>query len=162
VVDQPAQFDFYDGGGLDFAALGAAQIDAAGNVNVSRFGPRVAGVGGFVNIAQSARKLVFCGTFTSGDLVVAFESGRLRVVQEGRSRKFPRQVEQVSFSAAQAREKGQEVLYVTERAVFRLGAAGLELIEVAPGIDVTRDIFPQMDFVPVMGAVREMPASCFS
>lgn len=162
VVDQPAQFDFYDGGGLDFAALGAAQIDAAGNVNVSRFGPRVAGVGGFVNIAQSARRLVFCGTFTSGDIEVRFENGKLRIIQEGRSRKFLQRVEQISFSAAQAMEKGQEVLYVTERAVFQLGAAGLELIEVAPGVDVDRDILARMDFVPVIRALKEMPGHCFT
>lgn len=162
VVDQPAQFDFYDGGGLDFAALGAAQIDSAGNVNVSRFGPRVAGVGGFVNIAQSARNLVFCGTFTSGDIDVRFEAGKLRIIQEGRARKFLPQVEQISFSAKQAREKGQDVLYVTERAVFRLGASGLELIEVAPGVEIERDILAQMDFAPVIGTLREMPAHCFT
>lgn len=161
VIDQPAQFDFYDGGGLDFAALGAAQIDAAGNVNVSRFGSRVAGVGGFVNIAQSARRLVFCGTFTSGDIEVRFEDEKLHIVREGRSRKFLPRVEQISFSAAQAVEKGQEVLYVTERAVFQLGAAGLELVEVAPGVDVDRDLLAHMDFVPVIRALREMPGHCF-
>lgn len=162
VVDQPAQFDFYDGGGLDFAALGAAQIDRFGNVNVSRFGNRVAGVGGFVNIAQSARKLVFCGTFTSGDLEVDFRNGRLRIVREGRSRKFLPRVEQISFSAAQAREKGQTVLYVTERAVFQLGTKGLELIEVAPGMDLQRDILAPMDFIPVVSNLREMAPQCFA
>lgn len=161
VVDQPAQFDFYDGGGLDFAALGAAQIDREGNVNVSRFGPRVAGVGGFVNIAQAARRLVFCGTLTSGDLEVEVNAGRLRIVREGRARKFPVAVEQISFSAARSREKQQEVLYVTERAVFRLGSAGLELVELAPGIDLEKDVLALMDFVPVIGAVRPMPAHCF-
>ncbi len=162
VIDQPAQFDFYDGGGLDFAALGAAQIDRRGNVNVSRFGTRVAGVGGFVNIAQSARKLVFCGTFTSGDLAVAFRDGRLQIEKEGRSRKFPAQVEQISFSAAQAVERAQDVLYVTERAVFRLAADGLELVEIAPGIDVQRDILAHMDFPLSIGPLREMPAHCFT
>lgn len=162
VIDQPAQFDFYDGGGLDFAALGAAQIDRHGNVNVSRFGSRVAGVGGFVNISQCARKLVFCGTFTSGDLAVSFRDGRLQIEKEGRSRKFPSEVEQISFSAAQAQKRHQQVLYVTERAVFELGPEGPVLIEVAPGIDIQRDIIDQMDFPPAVGALREMAPHCFT
>lgn len=161
VVDQPAQFDFYDGGGLDFAALGAAQIDRHGNVNVSRFGKRVAGVGGFVNISQCARKLVFCGTFTSGDLQVSFQDGRLSIDQEGRSRKFPQDVEQISFSAAQAHARKQEILYVTERAVFQLGPEGPILTEIAPGIDIAKDILAQMDFQPAIGDIREMAPHCF-
>lgn len=161
VVDQPAQFDFYDGGGLDFAALGAAQIDRHGNVNVSRFGKRVAGVGGFVNISQCARKLVFCGTFTSGDLQVSFQDGRLSIDQEGRARKFPQDVEQISFSAAQAHARRQQILYVTERAVFELGPNGPILTEVAPGIDINKDILAQMDFQPAIGQIREMAPHCF-
>jgi len=161
VIDQPAQFDFYDGGGLDFAALGMAQIDEQGNVNVSRFGSRVAGVGGFVNIAHSASQLAFCGTFTAGDVDVLFRNGRLEIIREGRVRKFPRRVEQISFSAVQARERGQAVLYITERAVFRLVAQGLELIEVAPGIDVERQILDLMDFRPIVNSFRQMPPHCF-
>lgn len=156
IIDQPSQFDFYDGGGLDFAALGAAQIDSAGNVNVSRFGQRLAGVGGFVNISQCARRLVFCGTFTSGGLKVAIDQGRLQILQEGRVRKFVQQVEQISFSGELARSTGRDILLVTERAVFRLTPAGWQLTEVAAGIDIDRDIRAQMDFEPIIESVREM------
>ena len=161
VVDQPAQFDFYDGRGLDFAALGAAQIDAQGNVNVSRFGSKLAGVGGFVNITQTAKRLVFCGAFASGGLEVATEGGRLRIVREGKVRKFVPEVEQVSFSADRARQIGQEVLYVTERAVFRLVDEGVKLIEVAPGIDLQTQVLDRMGFTPVVGDVRTMSADLF-
>lgn len=161
IIDQPAQFDFYDGGGLDFAALGAAEIDAAGNVNVSRFHGRFVGVGGFVNIAQNARQLVFCGTFTAGGLEVAVRDGVLEIIREGRMEKFVAAVEQVSFSAATALAQGQRVLYVTERAVLALTAAGLEVIEVAPGIDLEADVIGRMQFRPVVRDVRPMPAHCF-
>jgi propionate CoA-transferase len=161
IIDQPAQFDFYDGGGLDFAALGAAQIDAEGNVNVSRFGSRLAGVGGFVNISQSARKVVFCGTFTAGGLEVELLPGGIRIVKEGAQKKFVRSLQQVSFNARRARENGQEALFVTERAVFRLTAAGLELVEVAPGVDLEAQVLGQMEFRPIVGSVRPMPAHLF-
>ncbi len=161
IVDQPAQFDFYDGRGLDFAALGAAEVDRHGNVNVSRFDTRLAGVGGFVNITQTAKKLVFCGTFTTGGLEVAYQDGRLQIVKEGRVRKFVDDVFQVSFSAAHSRQIGQEVLYVTERAVFRLVEDTLELIEVAPGIDIDKQVLALMDFEPVLRSPRPMPSHLF-
>ncbi len=157
IVDQPSQFDFYDGGGLDFAALGAAQVDRHGNVNVSRFGSRFAGVGGFVNISQNARKLVFCGTLTTDGLEIAFENGAVRIVNEGRVAKFVRSVEQVSFSGPVARESNRDVIFVTERAVFRLMPEGIELIEVAPGIDIARDVVERMEFAPIIRNVGIMP-----
>ena len=161
IVDQNQQFDFYDGGGLDLAVLGMAEADREGNVNVSRFGPRLAGAGGFVNISQSARRLVFAGTFTAGGLEVAVDDGRLRIVKEGRSRKFHAAVEQVTFAGRRAAALGQQVLYVTERCVFELGPHGLVLTEVAPGIDLERDILAHMAFRPVVEQPVPMHAAIF-
>jgi propionate CoA-transferase len=161
IIDQPSQFDFYDGGGLDFAALGAAQVDKDGNVNVSKFGPKLAGVGGFVNITQTAKHLVFCGTFTASGLELVIENGKLRILREGRVRKFVAKVEQISFSGRRSRTSRQPVLYVTERAVFRLAEGGLELIEIAPGIDLQSQVIGLMDFCPIVRDVRPMPAHCF-
>ncbi|MEZ6060636.1 MAG: CoA-transferase [Planctomycetaceae bacterium] len=161
VIDQPAQFDFYDGGGLDYSALGAAQIDRFGNVNVSMFGPRLAGVGGFVNISQNARRLIFCGTMTSGGLVTRVEHGRLVIESEGRTKKFVAQVDQVSFSGSLAADSGRPVLFVTERCVFRLTSDGLQLIETAPGIDLQTQVLDVMEFRPVIRDVRPMPAHLF-
>ena len=161
VIPQNSLFDFYDGGGLDMACLGLAQADAAGNVNVSRFGPRLAGAGGFINISQNARALVFAGTFTAQGLVVAVADGRLAVKAEGKARKFLAAVEQVTFSGARAARLGQPVLYVTERCVFRLRPEGLELVEIAPGIDLARDILAHMDFRPIVSDPQPMDARLF-
>jgi propionate CoA-transferase len=161
VIDQNQQFDFYDGGGLDMACLGLAQVDAEGNVNVSRFGTRLAGAGGFINISQSARRVIFAGTFTAGGLVVVVRDGVLKILREGRSRKFIKAVEQITFNGARAAVTGQAVLYVTERAVFRRGVEGMELIEVAPGIDIERDILSQMDFAPIVRNPKPMDPRIF-
>ena len=149
VVDQPYQFDFYDGGGLDIAVLGMAQIDTEGNVNVSRFGPRLAGAGGFINISQNARRLVFVGSFLAGR-------------GDSATRKFVREVEHRTFSAGEALRRGQPVLYITEHCVFGLREGGLELLEIAPGIDLERDLLAQMDFRPIISAdLRTMDAALF-
>jgi propionate CoA-transferase len=161
IIQQNQQFDFYDGGGLDMACLGMAQADQAGNVNVSLFGNRLAGSGGFINISQNAKKVLFAGTFTTGGLHVSIEDGNLKILREGKSRKFLRHVEQITYSGAFGSETKQPAYYVTERCVFKLTVDGLELIEFAPGIDIERDIIAHMDFRPIVNRPTVMDSRIF-
>ncbi|WP_304509845.1 acyl CoA:acetate/3-ketoacid CoA transferase [Anaerotignum sp.] len=161
-LDQNYQFDFYDGGGIDLAFLGLAQTDSDGNVNVSKFGPRIAGCGGFINITQNAKKVFFCGTFTAGGLKTAVEDGKMIITKEGSEKKFVDAVEHITFSGTYANKTNQPVMYITERAVFELRNDGLHLVEVAPGIDIQTQIIDLMGFVPKMeGEIKLMDGRIF-
>lgn len=165
IVDQAAQFDFYDGGGLDITFLGMAELDGRGNVNASRIqgkGARRPGVGGFINISQAARRLVFMGTYTAGGLKVKAGGGRLEIVTEGRVKKLVSDLYQLTFNGRFVAAKGTEILYVTERAVFTLSNDRLTLIEIAPGIDLEQDILNQATAeIDVAEDLKEMDSRIF-
>ena len=162
IVEQSFQFDFYDGGGLDASFLGLAQTDAHGNVNVSKFNGRPVGCGGFINITRSTKKLVFCGSFTAGGLDVKVGDGKLTIVKDGKARKFIDQVEQVTFNGHDAALREQQVVFITERAVFHLREDGLELTEIAPGVDLERDVLAHMAFKPIIKDLKTMDPGIFS
>ncbi len=163
IVDQPYQFDFYDGGGIDLAFLSFAQVDGESSVNVSRFGEKVIGIGGFQNIAQNAKRMIFSGTFTAGGLKIAWSDGQTQIVNEGRFPKFVSELQQISYSGCYAAELGQDVLFITERAVFRRGPNGLILTEIAPGVDLDKDILALMGFQPeISPQLKEMDKRIFS
>lgn len=163
ILSQHEQFDFYDGGGVDYAFLGLAQADERGNINVSKFGPRIAGCGGFINITQNAKRVFYCGTFTAGGLKTEIKDGVLTILQEGKEKKFIKAVEQITFSGEYAVKTNQPVMYITERAVFELRKDGVYLTEVAPGIDIQTQIIDLMEFTPKMeGTPKVMDARIFT
>lgn len=162
LIDHHAQFDFYDGGGLDLSVLGLAEVDQFGNVNVSKLGNQVIGCGGFINISQTAKKIVFTGTFTAGGLKTEVADGKLTILNEGRNKKFVQAVNQITFNGGYATKSGQEVLFVTERAVFKLIDGKLVLTEIAPGVNLAEDVLAQMDFeVAIAADMKEMPRALF-
>jgi propionate CoA-transferase len=148
MLDAATQFDFYAGGGLDIAFLGFGEFDAEGSVNVSKLGGLTVGPGGFIDIAQNAKKVVFCGTLAAKGVKLQTGDGQMKVLQQGSVKKLVKAVEQITYSGPQGLVRGQEVLYLTERASFRLTTAGIELFEIAPGIDLQRDVLDQMEFAP--------------
>ena len=162
VIPMADSFNFYEGGGLDICYLSFAQVDQYGNVNVHWFNHKIMGTGGFIHISANAKKVVFGGTMTSGGFRSQVGDGKIKILQEGRFRKFVQNVDQITFSAAEANKVNKPVFYVTERCVFRLCPEGLELIEIAPGMDVEKDILPYMDFIPQISPnLREMDERIF-
>ena len=159
-VDEATQFDFYDGGGLDMCFLGLAEADEHGNVNLSRFNGRIAGSGGSISISSKSKKAIFCGTFTAG-AKYEIGDGKIKITQEGKAKKFVKNVEEITFNGKLAVDEGHPIMYVTERAVFVLKEDGMHLTEVAPGIDIEKDILPMMDFTPIMDDVKLMDERIF-
>ncbi|MDW7739310.1 MAG: CoA-transferase [Bacillota bacterium] len=163
IIEHHVQFDYYDGGGIDLTFLGMAQADKDGNINVTRFSNRVIGSGGFINISQNAKKVVFCGSFTASGLEVSVANNRLNIINEGKIQKFVDKVDQITYSGGYARKIKQPALYVTERAVFSLEQEGLTLIEIAPGVDLEKDVLAQMGFKPrISPNLKTMPVNIFS
>lgn len=163
IIDEPYMFDFYDGGGLDCTFLGMAECDAEGNLNVSKFGPRIPGCGGFIDISQNAKECVFCGTFTAGGLEIEVKNGKLTILQEGTIKKFIPKVEQITYNGKFESHKNKKITIVTERAVFELTAEGPLLTEIAPGIDLEKDILGQMEFIPLISEeLKEMDFRIFN
>lgn len=162
IIDQPYQFDFYDGGGLDTAFLSFAEVDSEGNVNVTRFGNRNDGAGGFINISQNAKKLVFSGTLTGGGLKTDIINGRLKIKKEGRYKKFVSNVGQISYNGRLGRKRNQPVLFITARGVFKLTNEGFVLIEIAPGISLQEDIIDKIDFeIKISPDLKKMDTCLF-
>lgn len=149
-LSQSAMFDFYDGGGLDMTCVGMAQVDEGGNINVSKVGPITIGPGGFINLTQSAKKLVFCGEFTAVGSKVEISDGKINIISEGKVKKFIKKVEQITFSGKFAIENHRDVTYITERCVFKLVPEGLMITEIAPGVDLEKNILSQMEFKPII------------
>ncbi|MSU66878.1 MAG: acyl CoA:acetate/3-ketoacid CoA transferase [Opitutus sp.] len=162
-IPEDQQFNFYDGGNLEIAFLGMAQADAEGNVNVSKVGRLLTGCGGFINITQNAKKVVFCGTLNAKGFDCEVGGGRLRVKSEGSIQKFVPKVEQITFNGKLARESGRTILYVTERAVFELQKEGMTLIEIAPGMDLEKDVLAHIGFRPrIASPLKTMDAAFFT
>lgn len=162
MIDSPSQFDFYSGGGLDIAFLGFGEVDAQGNVNVSRLGGVTVGPGGFIDIAQNARKVVFCGAFEAKGATYDLGHGNLKILNYGEIPKLVQQVDQITFSGPQAMTSGQKVFYITERSVFELTKTGMCLREIAPGVDLQKDVLDRMRFAPIVAErIEKVPSACF-
>ena len=162
MVSHPEQFDYYDGAGVDVTYMGMGELDGDGNVNSTKMGPRCAGAGGFVDITQNAKTVVFLGAFTAKGAKYSFEDGKLTILQEGAIKKMVSHVGQLSFNGPAARKKGQRVVVVTERAVFELVPEGVMLVEIAPGVDLQTQVLDMMDFAPIISPdLKEMDASLF-